>query len=155
MKNILTLNLCPNNLNSSQVGQCPCGCFVHDSPPLLAALPSQLQLPLHRHIYKSLSCQLRAGTYSKSILAPSPVTILSRGAVPRLAHVLQVPRPVPRCHGSVQAQLLGEGPCWENIRIQNPTYANAYLHKRDSNKQVFMWTCMQPMLPLQSNAERL
>lgn len=109
MKKFLTLNLCLNNLSFSQVGKCHCDCFVHDSPPLLAALPSQLQLPLHHHIYKSLSCQLCAGTYSKSILAPSPVTILSRGAVPRLAHVLllPVPRPAPRCHGSVQARTAG------------------------------------------------
>ena len=109
MKKCLTLNLRLNNLNFSQVGKCHCDCFVHDSPPLLAALPSQLQLPLHHHIYKSLSCQLHAGTYSKSILAPSPVTILSRGAVPRLVHVLplQVPRPAPRYYGSVQAQTAG------------------------------------------------
>lgn len=109
MKKFLALNSHLNNLHFSQVGKCHCGCFVHDSPPCLAALPSQLQLPLHHHIYKSLSCQLRAGTYSKSILAPSPVAILSREAVPRLAHVLplQVPRPAPRCHGSVQARTAG------------------------------------------------
>ena len=106
MKKFLTPNLQLNNLYFSQVGKCHCDCFVHDSPPLLAVLPSQLQLPLHHCIYKSLSCQLCAGTCSKSILAPSPVTILSRGAVPRLAHLLplQVPQPAPRCHGSVQAR---------------------------------------------------
>lgn len=42
MQKFLILSLRLNNLNFSQVGKCHCDCFVHDSPPLLAALPSQL-----------------------------------------------------------------------------------------------------------------
>lgn len=101
MSNTLTLSL--NNLIFPQVGKCHRACFVPDSPPLLASLPLQPQLPLHRHTYKSLSCQLCAGTQSRSVLAPSLAAISSRGAAPHLAHILplQAPRP-PRC-GRVRA----------------------------------------------------
>lgn len=139
MSNILTLSL--NSLNFSQVGKCHRDCFAPDSPPLPASLPSQLQLPPHCRVSQPLSCQLCAGTRSRSVLAPS-AALQGAGSCTPLGFLPPQGAGAASQHGARFSPTQYSCPSSYTSLCTSSHISKGPPKQCDRKKQAFLWTRM-------------